>query len=77
MKQLLTERKAPICYMSEDNRTEIAINMIEEMLEQAEQADKKHKAEMIAKGQGEQAIGESWLIWNLKTLKDLLKNGPV
>ena len=63
--------------MSEDNRIEIAINMIEEMLQQAEKADKKHRSKMIAEGQGEQAIGESWLVWNLKTLKDLLKNGPV
>ena len=63
--------------MIEDNRVEIAINMLQEMISQAEESDRRYRAQKIAEGQGEQAVGESWVVFHLKTLKELLENGPV
>lgn len=51
--------------------------MIEEMLELAKHKDDMHKTKAIADGKAEQAIGESWEIYHLKNLKELLTNGTV
>jgi hypothetical protein len=63
--------------MSDKEKIKAAISMIEEMLELAKQKDEIHKAQAIARGKGEQAIGESWEIYHLKALKDLLTNGAI
>tara|TARA_Y100000588_G_C14267354_1_gene930568 strand:- start:1536 stop:1724 length:189 start_codon:yes stop_codon:yes gene_type:complete len=61
--------------MNNEKRIEIAVNMLEEMILLAEQEDKKHKAESLAKGQGEQSLGESWTLHHLRALKSLLEKG--
>lgn len=63
--------------MTNEEKIRIAINMIDEMLVLAEAQDAKHRANAIAKGKGEQAVGESWETFHLKTLKNLLLNGTV
>ena len=75
MKQLSTERKAPICYMTDKEKISTALQMVEEMLELAKKQDERHKAAAIAKGKAEQSVGESWEVFHLKALTDLLRNG--
>jgi hypothetical protein len=60
--------------MDNEEKIERAISLVEEMLFLAAEQDKKHKAAAIAKGKGEQAIGESWELFYLKNLKDLLES---
>jgi|7_EtaG_2_1085326.scaffolds.fasta_scaffold40644_5 hypothetical protein len=59
--------------MNNEEKIKQAVKMIDEMLSLAEQQDEKHKAQAIAAGQGERAVGESWEIFHLKTLKSLLE----
>ena len=63
--------------MSDKEKIKAAISMIEEMLELAKHKDDMHKPKAIADGKAEQAIGESWEIYHLKNLKELLTNGTV
>jgi len=48
------------------------VDLVEEMLAEAERLDEIHKAMAIKKMQGEKAIGESWLIFNIKNLRKLI-----
>ena len=60
--------------MNNEKKIELALNMVNEMLEIARKADEEHIKASIAAGKGEQAIGESWQVFHLKNLKDLLEN---
>lgn len=51
--------------------------MVAEMLELAKAVDERHKARMLTKGQGEQSLGESWVIFHLKAIKELLEDESV
>ncbi len=59
--------------MTDKEKIEKAICMIDEMLELAIAKDEIHKQKAIAEGKGEKAVGESWDIFHLKTLKELLE----
>ncbi len=48
--------------------------MVDEMLVLAEEQDTRHRANAIAKGKGEEAIGTSWEIFHLRALKELLED---
>ena len=63
--------------MDDKEKIKIATNMITEMIELAQAVDKKHKAEALAKGKGEEALGESWIVYHLKALKELLEDGTL
>ncbi len=58
--------------MNNKEKIKTAIEMIEEMITLAEEQDKRVKAQAIATGQGEKAVGVSWEIFHLKALKNLL-----
>jgi|TARA_R110000744_G_scaffold91125_7_gene176955 hypothetical protein len=50
-----------------------AILLTEDIFQEAKAKDKEWKEEMIAKGKGKQAVGESFFVFHLKTLKNLLE----
>ena len=63
--------------MNNEEKIKIARGMIDEMLELARAQDERHKANAITANNAEQAIGESWEIFHLKALKELLDDGAV
>ena len=60
--------------MVDKEKIRIAIQMVDEMLVLAEEQDTRHRANAIAKGKGEEAIGTSWEIFHLRALKELLED---
>ena len=52
---------------------EKALDLLEQIIEKAVREDFKHKMNMISKNKGSQAAGESWMIYHLKALKELIK----
>ena len=61
------------CFMDNDRKIKIATEMVNEMLQLARAQDEQHKVNAIANNNAEQAIGESWEIFHLKALKELLE----
>jgi len=55
-------------------KDEKALNLINQMLEYAKVDDEEHKIQMIAEGKGRNAVGESWVIFHLKALKEILED---
>ena len=55
-----------------NNSTETANKLIDQIIIAAAQDDEHLKDYWIAKGQGERAIGESFVVYHLKALKKLL-----
>ena len=55
-----------------NNSMETANNLIDQLIVAAAQDDQHLKDYWIGKGQGERAIGESFLVFHLKALKKLL-----
>ncbi len=51
---------------------ELALNLVGQMLEIAQKQDAEFKKEMNAKHQSERAIGDSWLVFHLKTLQEVI-----
>ena len=49
------------------------LKLLEQIIEKAEADDLKDKAKMLAKGKGSRAIGESWTVYHLKALKELIE----
>ena len=55
------------------NKTkENAIVLLTQLIEMAEKQDQEYKNQMFAQKKSERAIGESWLVFHLKTLKELV-----
>ena len=73
MKQLLTERKAPTCYMTDKEKIEKATALITELIDVARIKDEEHKQKCIAQGNAEGAVGESYDIFYLKMVRDILE----
>ena len=55
-----------------NNKVEQANNLIDQLIVTAEQDDECLKQFWIGKGQGEKTIGESFVVYHLKSLKKLL-----
>ena len=51
-----------------------AIDLVDEMANEAARLDKMHKQKMIQAMKGEKALGDSWLVFNLRTLRKLMIN---
>lgn len=51
---------------------ERVIGLVDEITVEAKRLDKIHKRNAIREGKGEKAIGESWLIFNLRNLRKLI-----
>ena len=48
-------------------------NLLDQIIEKAELDDLEHKKRSLAEGQGEKAIGEGWMPFHLKRLKELME----
>ena len=51
---------------------EKALGLLDFLVKQAEKADELHKKEAIRAGKGSKAVGESSLLFHLRTLRDLI-----
>jgi|LUMV01.1.fsa_nt_gb hypothetical protein len=51
---------------------ETALNLLDQLIQKAEEEDKLHKAAAIENNKACQAVGESWMVFHLKALKELL-----
>jgi len=63
--------------MNDKEKIEKARGLIEEMLAVCERKDEEHKQEAVARGKGEQAIGDSWEVFYLNMLLKILKDGEL
>ena len=52
-----------------------AIDLLDEILIEAEHQDKIHKAQSLRSNRASQSVGESWMVFHLKALKELLELG--
>lgn len=55
------------------SKIENAVTLAEDILQGAIEKDEEWKREQIAKGKARQAVGESFFVFHLKTLKKLLE----
>jgi len=51
-----------------------ALNLLSQLMEQAEKQDLEYKKKQIAKNKGQKAVGKSSLIFHLNLLKELLES---
>ena len=51
---------------------EKAIILLNQLIEKAEEEDKRRKIHAINSHKAQQAVGEGWMLFHLKKLKDLL-----
>ena len=58
--------------MTDKEKVEKALSLVNELLAMAESKDEKHKQEALDRGQYEEAIGESYDVFYLRLLKGLL-----
>ena len=49
-----------------------ALELLGQIIEKAEQEDLIHKARAINSNKASQAVGESWMVFHLKALKELI-----
>ena len=53
---------------------ETALNLLDQLIQKAEEEDATHKAAAIKNNKASQAVGESWMVFHLKALKELLRS---
>ena len=58
--------------MTEKNKK--ALNLVNQLLEQALLDDEEYKKQMVALHKGSKAVGEGWFVFHLKVLKELLES---
>ena len=59
--------------LSNNRKTQIlAKDLLNQIIEQAEYEDWEGKKTALKQGKGEEAVGESWMVYHLKILKNLL-----
>ena len=58
--------------MTEKNKN--ALNLVNQMLEQALLDDEEHKKRMVTLNKGGKAVGEGWWVFHLKILKETLED---
>jgi len=56
------------------NKKQQAIHLLDAILKEAEKQDLEYKKTAIRNHQAAQSIGESWMVFHLKALKELLEN---
>ncbi len=59
--------------MSDKEKIEKATALLTELIELAEIKDEEHKKNSIAAGKAENAVGESFNVFYLKMVKDILQ----
>ena len=50
------------------------LDLLDQIIEKAQQEDLDKKETLIKEGKLEQAVGESWMVFHLKTLKGLISD---
>ena len=68
LSSMISPEITPAC-----SNTPKAIRLLGQIIEQAKEDDELQKAYAIKAGKGSQAIGESWMVFHLKALKQLLE----
>ena len=48
------------------------LELLDQIIEKAQIDDSKQKQDAIDRGEGEKAVGESWMVYHLKLLKQLM-----
>ena len=48
------------------------LNLLDQILDEAKRQDEIHKLKAVKNHKGEQAVGESWLVYHLKNLRELI-----
>ena len=48
------------------------LEILDQIIEKAQIDDSKQKQDAIDRGEGEKAVGESWMVYHLKLLKQLM-----
>ena len=59
--------------MSDKEKIEKAVALITELIEVARMKDEEHKKEAVSKGKSEHAVGESYDVFYLNLVKDILE----
>ena len=52
---------------------EKTLNLLNQILGVAAHEDKRHKEHMLMTGKGSKAIGDSWMVFHLKELRELIE----
>ena len=47
--------------------------LLNQIIEFAKTEDAKHKVDTIARGKGQESVGDSWMVCHLNLLKELLE----
>ncbi len=51
---------------------ETILNLLNQILDEAKRQDEIHKLKAIENHKGEEAVGESWLVFHLEKLRELM-----
>jgi hypothetical protein len=49
-----------------------ALNLLEDLIEESSKTDELHKKKSMQEGKAVRAVGESWLLFHLRVLRDLI-----
>ena len=52
---------------------EQALSLLEDLIEVSKNTDELHKKQSIKDGKAARAVGESWMLFHLRVLRDLIK----
>tara|TARA_Y100000593_G_C4166302_1_gene264606 strand:- start:493 stop:666 length:174 start_codon:yes stop_codon:yes gene_type:complete len=50
------------------------LELLDQIIEKAQKEDEAHKQRAIRAGKGSKALGESWMLFHLRTLRELISN---
>ena len=54
---------------------EAALDLLDQIIQNAKQKDETHKMTALKNHKASQAVGESWMVFHLKVLRELLSRG--
>ena len=57
--------------MSKSNNA--AVELLDQIIEKAKEDDRQHKIRALNAHKGQQAVGEGWMVYHLKKLKELIQ----
>jgi len=53
---------------------EVQINLLNQIIEEAERQDIEFKRQMMTQHQANKTVGESWMVFHLKALRELISS---
>lgn len=60
--------------MNPKTKQEKTINLLNQLIQEAERQDLEYKQAKIQAHEADKAFGESWMLFHLKTLRELLSS---